>query len=101
MLTTPVAISGRSYILKLDPATNPHLVVNEAAHLVCARDLRIPVAQAQVVADRMGRNGLLVTRFDRVTNTGIYVIQRRTMRLSGPRRSGQPHCYTGPSWRQT
>lgn len=69
MLTTPVAISGGSYILKLDPATNPHLVVNEAAHLVGARGLRIPVAQAQVVADRMGRNGLLVTRFDRATNT--------------------------------
>lgn len=32
MLTTPLASRGQRCLLKLDPAQNPHLVVNEAAH---------------------------------------------------------------------
>lgn len=70
MLTTPVALAGRRYILKLDPPRHPHLVVNEAAHLTAAHILKIPVANHSIVSDRNGRQGLLVERFDRGHGTG-------------------------------
>jgi serine/threonine-protein kinase HipA len=65
MLTTPLALANRRYLLKLDPPQHPHLVVNEAAHLAGAKALRIPVARHSVVRDRNGLPGLLVERFDR------------------------------------
>ena len=65
MLTVPVAFGAAGAILKIDPPGYPHLVANEAAHLVAARQLRIPVARAAVVHDRNGVPGLLVQRFDR------------------------------------
>lgn len=66
MLTTPLAMRGTRYLLKLDPAENPHLVLNEAAHLAGAKMLKIPVAKSTVIADGNGLPGLLVERFDRV-----------------------------------
>lgn len=66
MLTAPLATRGARYILKLDPPRHPHLVENEAAHLVAARQLKLPVAKANVVTDRHGLPGLLVERFDRI-----------------------------------
>jgi serine/threonine-protein kinase HipA len=66
MLTTPLALRGHRYVLKLDPPEHPHLVVNEAAHLRAAKALKIPVAKSRVIADRNGLPGLLVERFDRV-----------------------------------
>lgn len=66
MLSTPVRFPQGEGILKLDPRDNPHLVVNELAHLEAARGLRLPVAQATLVTDRTGLQGLLVSRFDRV-----------------------------------
>lgn len=66
MVNTPLALSGRRAILKLDPPEHPHLVVNEAAHLMAARTMKIPVARAEVVHDRNGLPGLLVERFDRL-----------------------------------
>jgi len=66
MLTTPLALRGHRYLLKLDPPEHPHLVVNEAAHLRAAKALKIPVARSRVIADRNGLPGLLVERFDRV-----------------------------------
>lgn len=68
MLTTPLAMRGGRYLLKLDPAENPHLVVNEAAHLTGAKGLRIPVANSKVITDKNGLDGLLVERFDRARN---------------------------------
>lgn len=65
MLTAPLALRGRRFILKLDPPEYPHLVENEALHLEAARQLRIPVARGSTVTDRHGRKGLLVERFDR------------------------------------
>lgn len=65
MMTTPLALANRRYLLKLDPPQYPHLVVNEAAHLTGAKALKIPVAKHSVVTDRKGRPGLLVERFDR------------------------------------
>jgi len=66
MLTTPLAIKGHRYLLKLDPPEHPHLVENEALHLQGARALKIPVAKCSVIEDRNGLRGLLVERFDRV-----------------------------------
>ena len=65
MLSAPLSVRDGRYILKLDPPNHPHLVHNEAIHLAAARTLKIPVAAASLVADRNGRPGLLVTRFDR------------------------------------
>lgn len=70
MMTTPLALANRRYLLKLDPPQYPHLVVNEAAHLTAAKALKIPVAKHSVVTDRKGRPGLLVERFDRVHADG-------------------------------
>lgn len=66
MVTTPRMLKGTPCILKLDPPDHEHLVVNEAAHLHGAVRLGLPVTQGRVIADAMGKSGLLVTRFDRV-----------------------------------
>jgi len=70
MLTTPLALANRRYLLKLDPPQHPHLVLNEAAHLTGAKALKIPVARHSVVLDRNGLPGLLVERFDRTQGDG-------------------------------
>lgn len=70
MLTTPLALRGMRYLLKLDPAENPHLVLNEAAHLAGAKGLKVPVVKSKVISDRNGLAGLLVERFDRVKAPG-------------------------------
>lgn len=66
MLTLPVVHEGRAHLLKLDPPELPHLVRNEGFFLRWARSHRLPVVEAEIVHDRRGRPGLLVTRFDRV-----------------------------------
>ncbi|MCT9625646.1 HipA domain-containing protein [Pseudarthrobacter equi] len=71
MLTTPLSLAGRRYLLKLDPPRHRHLVANEAAHLAAAKALRIPVAKGTVVTDRNGLQGLLVERFDRTGKDGL------------------------------
>ena len=71
MLTLPLVHGGRFHLLKLDPPEYPHVVANEAFFLGLARTrLRHPVVAAEVVHDREGRSGLLVTRFDRVASGG-------------------------------
>lgn len=70
MLTTPLALRGMRYLLKLDPAENPHLVRNEAAHLAGAKGLKVPVVKSKVISDRNSLAGLLVERFDRVKGPG-------------------------------
>lgn len=72
MMTTPVSMRNQRAILKLDPPEHPHLVVNEAAHLKAAAQLKIPVSNAEVVRDRDGRPGLLVQRFDRHLVDGVW-----------------------------
>lgn len=71
MLSAPLAMRGKRYILKLDPPGHPHLVANEFLHLSAAKALKISVAKARVVADRYGADGLLVERFDRVKTGGM------------------------------
>ncbi len=65
MLTVPLLHQGRAHLLKFEVPDFPHVVLNEAYFLGLARRLRLPVTQAEVVHDRTGRPGLLVTRFDR------------------------------------
>lgn len=71
MMTTPLALANRRYLLKLDPPSYPHLVLNEAAHLTGAKALKIPVARHSVVKDKRGTPGLLVERFDRAHADGL------------------------------
>ncbi|PID53656.1 MAG: phosphatidylinositol kinase [Micrococcales bacterium] len=68
MLTVPLVHGGGAHLLKFQVPEFPHVVANEAYFLSVARRLRHPVVQAKVVHDRQGRPGLLVTRFDRVTD---------------------------------
>ena len=65
MIPLPLQSAGSEYVLKLDPPEFKDLVANEAYFLERAADLGIPVAEAVVVTDADGRQGLLVTRFDR------------------------------------
>lgn len=70
MLTLPLVAGGRYHLLKLNPPEYPQVVENEAFFLRLARRLRHPVVESRVVYDRQGRSGLLVTRFDRVSEAG-------------------------------
>lgn len=68
VLTVPLAHGGRAHLLKFEVPQFPLVVDNEAFFLDVARRLRHPVVPSQVVHDRQGRPGLLVTRFDRVAD---------------------------------
>lgn len=66
MITVPLRHDGGLHLLKLTPPELPKLVENEAFFLRHAAGLPIPVVEWEVVTDRSGASGLLVTRFDRV-----------------------------------
>ena len=66
MLTIPLAHEGRGHLLTFEVPEFPLIVANEDYFLRVARALRHPVVDAEVIHDRHGRPGLLVTRFDRV-----------------------------------
>ncbi|MFE5835238.1 type II toxin-antitoxin system HipA family toxin [Arthrobacter sp. NPDC056493] len=70
MLSAPLALADGRYILKMNPPTHANLIQNEAAHLAAAKVLKIPVAAATIVHDKNALPGLLVTRFDRVSDGG-------------------------------
>ena len=65
MISVPISY-GAGVILKFDPPEYPHLVANEAFFLAMARDCGIATCDWQVVNDRDGMQGLLVSRFDRI-----------------------------------
>lgn len=67
VLSLPVQHAGRRYILKLDTPDAPNVVANEHYFITLAAAARFPVVSADVVHDRLGRPGLLVERFDRVS----------------------------------
>jgi serine/threonine-protein kinase HipA len=67
MINAPVAAAGDRYILKVNPPEFPHLVENEAFLLAAARRSGLTTVDATLVADRSGRVGLAVRRFDRST----------------------------------
>lgn len=66
MINVPVAHGAGRYFLKLNPPDFPHLVANEAFFLEAARRSGLETADARVVHDADGAEGLLVRRFDRV-----------------------------------
>lgn len=72
MKTLPVHWKGAGYdaLLKISPQRMPGLVENEAAHLTAAALMGIPVAQHELVYDRDGVSGLMVSRFDRTPSGG-------------------------------
>lgn len=65
VVTLPAPQRGVSALLKLAPREYPQLVRNEFLHLAAAKRLGFPVAQAHIVHDQKGAEGLLVRRFDR------------------------------------
>ncbi|MEU4312867.1 HipA domain-containing protein [Nocardia sp. NPDC024068] len=72
MISTPLAAGFGRFILKLSQNGFPYLVENEALHLDAARMLKVPVAAAQLITDRVGTSGLLVQRFDRIEQDGTW-----------------------------
>jgi serine/threonine-protein kinase HipA len=70
MLNLPISRAGERYILKLSPPEYPYLVENEAFFLRAAKASGLTVPHAELVLDRDGQAGLLVRRFDRVTENG-------------------------------
>lgn len=55
----------KAFILKLDPPGHTGLVRNELFFMELARVAGLKTASVRLVTDRTGRDGLLVTRFDR------------------------------------
>lgn len=74
MINVPVAVESARFILKLDPPDFPHLVANEAFFIEAARRSGLETADAEVVHDAAGAPGLLVRRFDRVTDASGAVV---------------------------
>ncbi len=76
MITVPVAGSQAAtatHILKLNPPEFPFLVENESFFADAARLSGLEVCDSELVFDRDGRSGLLVTRFDRTVVGGTVV----------------------------
>lgn len=67
MISFPINIARQTakYILKLNPADKPNLVINEHYCMELARKCGIDTAITRLVKDKDGNPGLLVTRFDR------------------------------------
>lgn len=67
MLNVPVRGRARAYILKLNPPEFPHLVENEHFFFRAAAHTRLRLAEVELVHDQIGAPGLLVHRFDRIS----------------------------------
>ncbi|HEY5265826.1 MAG TPA: HipA domain-containing protein [Acidimicrobiales bacterium] len=67
MISVPIALSGNRYILKIDPPEYPHVVENEFYFVSFAKSIGIPTVDVQIVQDVDGIKGLLLQRFDRVS----------------------------------
>jgi serine/threonine-protein kinase HipA len=68
MLSLPVTRAGHKYLLKLNPPEFPYLVQNEHFFLAAGRSSGLAVAHAELVVDAVGEPGLVVQRFDRITD---------------------------------
>jgi serine/threonine-protein kinase HipA len=74
MISFPVAgPAGDRWILKLNPPEYPRLVENEAFFLGMARACGLEVPAFHLAADRLGRSGLLVKRFERAHRDDLVV----------------------------
>ncbi len=74
MINIPVAQQNDRFILKLDPPEFPRLVANEAFFLEAARRSGLEAAEAEIVRDSEGVEGLLVRRFDRIVDSSGGVV---------------------------
>ena len=85
LISFPVRVGGGPAILKLTPRRYPRLVENEAFFLAMAASCGFRVPPFRVVHDRRGESGLLVERFDRVTEAaGVRrMAQEDACQLSG------------------
>lgn len=72
MLNVPVQGRSRAYILKLNPPEFPHLVENEAFFFRAATHTRLRLANVELVHDKVGSPGLLVSRFDRIPEGNLF-----------------------------
>ena len=70
MLNVPVQGRASAYILKLNPPEYPHLVENEDFFFRAAARTRLRLAKVELVHDKTGASGLLVHRFDRISEEG-------------------------------
>jgi serine/threonine-protein kinase HipA len=68
MISTPLRTTAAPAIFKLSPPEYPTLVANEYFFLRMAAGCGIPVPRCHLIHDRAGRPGLVVERFDRVTD---------------------------------
>lgn len=76
MIAVHARRASKRYILKLNPPEYPHVVENEHYFIALARHCRIPTVEAEIVHDRDGNPGLLVTRFDRMpSDDGIPILR--------------------------
>lgn len=75
MLSLPVRGTTAEFVLKLTPPEYPGIVQNEAFFLRSARLARMEAVRSQLVRDAQGREGLAVSRFDRVqTAQGVVAL---------------------------
>lgn len=67
MISFPLKLTktGKSYILKLNPADKNNLIQNEFCCLQLAKQCGFTVAKAKLIHDKDKNEGLLVERFDR------------------------------------
>jgi serine/threonine-protein kinase HipA len=73
MISFPVRLGSGQFILKLNPPEFPHVVENEACFLAAAKASGLRVPQFEVVSDKDGVKGLLISRFDRVAiSKGVF-----------------------------
>lgn len=75
MISVPVKQAAARWILKVDPPEYPLVVINEAFFARVAKAAGLPVAESSVVYDSEGMPGLLVRRFDRVTDSNGAMIR--------------------------
>ena len=73
MLNLPVQGQTGQFILKINPPEFPHLVENEYFFFRAAARTRLRLAEVDLVRDKVGAAGLLVTRFDRLRAAGHVV----------------------------
>src|SRR3989338_10471379 len=74
MISFPLKLTqtGKSYILKLNPADKNNLIQNEFCCLQLAKQCGFMVAKAKLVYDKDKNAGLLVERFDRFNQNRIH-----------------------------
>lgn len=74
MISFPINIARKekSYILKLNPVDKKNLIQNEWYCLELAKKCGFNVSSAKIVKDKDQNPGLLVTRFDRMSNKKLH-----------------------------